>query len=288
MEGVRLPYGNDDDVVEDALPGHPLVHHLRDDETQGWKEDPLRRLGQVAVLHGGPADDRGRVHGIGAMGESGDVKNRVLVFQRVVASVVAERPLDPHLLGVDIAFQHELRGRGHLDVDGPALHQVHRGALDEAGQQHLVHALGHGGGGRVGDGRGRPDGHRHLHPLALPLMSHVVVAPVLVDVPVHSGGVAVIDLHAVHARVPPPVHALGEDHGEGHETPAVLGPAFQYGERAEVHLVALQDDLLAGRARRTPDAGDAPGKSQYLRQGAHLAHEGGGHLHLQQPGDPGC
>ena len=41
---------------------------------------------------------------------------------------------------IHVAFEHELRVGRHLQVDGAALHQVHRLAAQEAGEEHLVHA----------------------------------------------------------------------------------------------------------------------------------------------------
>jgi hypothetical protein len=43
--------------------------------------------------------------------DRGDVKDRVIVGQRVVASVVAERSLAAQLVDVDVAFQDEIGRR---------------------------------------------------------------------------------------------------------------------------------------------------------------------------------
>ncbi|OPX58279.1 MAG: hypothetical protein A4E29_01593 [Methanomassiliicoccales archaeon PtaB.Bin134] len=197
--------------------------------------------------------------------------------------MVPERPLRPGLARLHVALKDELRRSRHLQVHRPALHQVHGCTLDETGQQHLVHPLGHGGGGRIGNCRGGADGHRHLHAPPLPLVTVVVVAAVLVNVPVHAGGVSVVDLHAIHPHVPPSLHALGEHHRQGHEPPPILGPALQHGDRPEIDLVSGQDHLLAWRSSALSYPRQALCQPHQLWERSHLTHEGCGHGHLQQP-----
>ena len=69
----------------------------------------------------------------------------------------------------------------------------------------------------------------------------------LLALPVHAGGLAVVDLHAVHADVALAGFGIaGDDAGEGDEGAAVLGPGGEDGEFGEVDVRAFEDDLLAG------------------------------------------
>ena len=78
-------------------------------------------------------------------------------------------PSTAGLVQIHVAFEHELRMGRHLQIDRAALHQVHRLAAQEAGEEHLVYRAGQRRRGRVGEGRVGADGHRHLHaPLRRP------------------------------------------------------------------------------------------------------------------------
>ena len=67
--------------------------------------------------------------------------------------------------------------------------------------------------------------------------------------PVHAGGLAVVDLHAIHADVALPcrrARVAGDDAGQGDEAAAILGPALQDGKIEDAEIFA-QDDFFAGR-----------------------------------------
>ena len=69
--------------------------------------------------------------------------------------------------------------------------------------------------------------------------------------PVHAGGLAVVDLHAIHADVALPCRLRKRGsrvmtHGQGDEAAAILGPALQDGKIENAEVFA-QDDFFAGR-----------------------------------------
>ena len=67
--------------------------------------------------------------------------------------------------------------------------------------------------------------------------------------PVHAGGLAVVDLHAIHADVALPcrrARVAGDDAGQRDEAAAILGPALQDGKIEDAEIFA-QDDFFAGR-----------------------------------------
>ena len=80
---------------------------------------------------------------------------------------------------------------------------------------------------------------------------------VLLALPVHAGGVAVVDLHAVHADVAlAGFLVLGDDAGESDEGASVLRPGGKDGQLAEVDGIAFQDDLFAGGVGAVDDLGE--------------------------------
>ena len=183
------------------------------------------------------------VDGVAAVGDGGEVEHRVAVGQGVVAGVVAEGPLHSGLVQVHVAFEHELGVGRHLQVDRAALHEIHRLAAQEAGEEHLVQHPGQRCRGRVGDGRVGADGHRHLQP---PTGRAIVLGGILVEVPVHARGPLVVDLETVHAHVAPTrLGVAGEDQRQGDVAAGVERPALEDRQSLEVDLVAGEHHLLA-------------------------------------------
>ena len=192
------------------------------------EEDALRGLGHEAVFHGGAPHDGGRIDGVPPPGDGGEVEHRVVVRQGVIAGVVAEGAFRPPLPRRHVTFQDDLGFRRHPQGLGDARHHLHRLAPEEPGKEDLIDIFRQGRGGRIGHRGVGPDGHRHRQRLAPGLRHPVVLGPALVGVPVHAGGPGVIDLEAVHAHVAlPGLRVVGEDHRQGDEGAAVLGPAGQ-------------------------------------------------------------
>ena len=67
-----------------------------------------------------------------------DVQHRERLDRRVEAGVVAERPLGQPLARLDVALQHDLRVRRHLQRHGQAVDHLDPLAAQEAGEQVLV------------------------------------------------------------------------------------------------------------------------------------------------------
>jgi len=112
--------------------------------------------------------------------------------------VVAEGALGPLVPRLDVALEHDLCGRGHLELDRLPPDELDRLAAQEAGEHQLVDVLRERRRRRVGRDRVEPERDRHLETA---LRGEVVHSPVLVDLPVHEGRPAVALLHPVHADV---------------------------------------------------------------------------------------
>ena len=65
-------------------------------------------------------------------------KTGILVLHGVEAGVVAKRSLGAELVEIHVAFEHDLRMRRHFEIHRLALHQLHRLAPQEAGDDVLL------------------------------------------------------------------------------------------------------------------------------------------------------
>ena len=72
------------------------------------------------------------------MRNGSQMEDRVVFSERIVAGMVAERPLWAQLARDHIPFQHDLGMRGHFKVDGLALDHLHGFAPDDARNCNLV------------------------------------------------------------------------------------------------------------------------------------------------------
>ena len=196
----------------------------------------------------------------------------------VVAGVVAERPLRREVALLDVALEHDLRVRGHLEVDRLATDELDRLSREESGEHELVDVLRQRRGRGVGRHRIEPERDRDLEPA---VGREVVHAPVLVDLPVHRGLARAEHLHAVHADVARAVARVArDDGGKRDERRRVLRPAGLDRKPAQVDVVAGEDDLLRApgadalrhRVRDRLELGQALDLLDETLRGLHLQH----------------
>ena len=250
VQRIALVHGHQGAVVEPAFFGEVEVDQLWEGEPHQRQEDALGGLAQIGVFHGSLPHDGGGVDGITTVRERRQMEHRIPVGQGVVAGVVAERPFGPGLVELHVPLEHELRMSRHLQVDRVAPHQLHCLAPQETGEEHLVDRPRQRRRGGVGQSGVGADGHRHFH---APRRAGVVLGAILVQVPVHAGGVLVEHLQPVHAHVARTGPRMpGEDQGQGDVAARVQGPALEDGERLQIDLVAGEHHLLAGTALDRP------------------------------------
>ena len=242
-------------VVDDFRHGHP----------DRREEDPLCRLAEPRVLLRRLADDDRRIDRIAAHRDGGELENGERLGRRVVPGVVAERPLLGELVLVDVALEHDLGVRGHLQVDGLCLHELHRLAAQEPGEHELVDVLRQRRArGIRGDGV-EPEGDGDLDPA---VGGEIVRAAVLVDLPVHRRGARAELLHAVHADIARSGERILRDHrGERDERRGIVGPTFLDREQVERRprprarspgLPRAEPTLAASRRSTSASAARAP------------------------------
>ena len=160
---IRLADRDQHQVVEDAFGRHAHVADFGNLHAHQRQENPLDGLAHVEIFHGRRADDGGRVDGIAALGDAGDVEDRVLIGERIVAGVVAERTFGAEFAQFDVAFEHDFGIRGHFEIDRLALHHFDGAAAQEAGDHHLIQIGWKGKDGGIHGGGIGADGDGHVH-----------------------------------------------------------------------------------------------------------------------------
>ena len=130
------------------------------------------------------------------MRDAGEVKDRIIVVERIEARMIAERPFAAQFAQFDVAFEHDLGLCGHLDVDGFALHHLDRLRAKEAGDHHLIEIGRQGQNRRVHRRRIRADRDRDLHALGGPCgtQAAIMFRSLFMSLPVHAGGTCIVHL----------------------------------------------------------------------------------------------
>ena len=121
---IGLANGNNHQVVKHAFDRHIQVYQFGDGQLHQRQENALDRLPHPGIFLWRLADDGRRIDRIFAMRHAGDVEDGILVFERVKASVIAERPFGAELVQIHVALQNNLGIGRNLQIDGLAFHQL--------------------------------------------------------------------------------------------------------------------------------------------------------------------
>ena len=117
VPGIALVDRHDHEVVEDALGRKVHVDDLGQRLADHRQENALARQPEVVVLHRRHADDRREIGRPLPPRDAGEVEHRVVVGLRIEAGVIAERPFAAPLARLDVALEHDVRARRHLEID---------------------------------------------------------------------------------------------------------------------------------------------------------------------------
>ena len=228
----------DHQVVENAFGGQVDVDDLGHGELHEGEEDPLDGFAHPSVFHGRLADYRGGVDRIFAVGNAGYMEDRVVVFHGVETGVVAKGAFGAQFAEVDEAFENVLGVGRDFQINGLGADKLDGLLAQEAGDEILLDLGGRGDDCGERRGRVRPDGYSDLHAVTLDFRQSLggdaasvdglrgassgeghevhgcrciwgggaeafahVFGGDLLALPVHAGGLAVVDLHPVHADV---------------------------------------------------------------------------------------
>jgi hypothetical protein len=143
VAGIALVDRHEHQIVKDALGGKVHVENLGQRLSNHRQEDPFARQPEVVVLHRRHADDGREIGRALAAREAREMEHRVVVGLRVQPGVIAERPFASALARLHVAFEHDVRARRHLEIDGDALDQLDAPPREESTEQQLVESLGH-------------------------------------------------------------------------------------------------------------------------------------------------
>ena len=238
---VALPHDRRGQRVIAGLAVRPQPAHRRHHQREQRRQQRLQQVADEEVLLPRLADDGGRIDRVAPPGEPLDLEHRVVVLQRVVAVVIAERPLRLAHVRADTAHQREL-GVGDQRVRAAAGDERQARARDQRRQHQLRHVLGQRRDGRQDQRRRSAEEHRDRQVGAARLRRRVVEAAALADLPVQAGAAAIVHVEPVHAEVVPgAIRRLGVDERQRHERAAVLRPARDDRQLVEADVVG--DDV---------------------------------------------
>ena len=178
------------------------------------------------------------------------VQHRERLDRRVEAGVVAERALRRALARLDVALQHDLRVRRHLQRHGEAVDHLDPLAAQEPGEQVLVDVAGQ----RRRWRRTTPPGRSRSRSPPAAAARAARRRRGARSSPCGSAsacraccGQCCCSRYRPRLRLPVS-GCLRVGQPEVVEDPAVAGPGLQPGQPVQVDVGSLVDDLLAGRA----------------------------------------
>src|SRR6185295_1945457 len=247
VTGIVLSYRNNHQVVKDSGERHVIIDDFGKLALQQRKINSLDRFAHPAIFLRRLADDDGLIDRLLAMRNAGDVKHRKLIFKRVVAGVIAERAFNSQLVRIDVAFQHDLGTCRHFDIYRLAFHHLDRFLAQEPGDHHLVQVFGQRHNRREDRHRIGPYGHSYVEPsAAASLQVAKVLSAVFVNLPMHAGGLFVVNLHAIHPAVSfAGRRVIAEHQRHRYVSAAVFGPALDDWKIEKRELAFLQYSFFA-------------------------------------------
>ena len=208
-----------------------------------------------------PAHGCERPDGAVAMIDAFDVQHREVMFEAVIAEVVAEWSFGLAASRVDRALDDEIGfgGHGQSAVGGD---ECDPAAAQGTGEGELGKALGQGHDGGDRQGRGATDADVDAQRLAARDGGGMVHADAAVNLVVEPGFairhvLIAGELHAVHAQVrlsrAGPVGVFGINQRKRHKGPAVIGPALDLRELVECGLVGEDRSISSAAGQQPPE-----------------------------------
>ena len=90
--------------MEDTFDGKIDIHDLRDGELHQRQENALHSFAHPAILHWRFSHDGGGIDWIFSVRDAGEMKNRIEIFERIEAGMIAERAFRTELIKMDVAL----------------------------------------------------------------------------------------------------------------------------------------------------------------------------------------
>ena len=288
---VALAHDRRGQRVVTRLAVAPQADDRGHDDGEERRQELLQVVAEVEILLARLADDGRGEERVAPVQQRLHAHIRVVVHLRVVAVVIAERPLGRSRAGRDLADEAEL-GVGDQGQRGEGgLRRAQASAQRQAREQELADVLGQrrDRGQDQGGRAAQEDVHGQRPAEALGLGQ--VEPAALADLRVHADRSVVEELAAVHAQVVAAgPRVLGVHERQGQETAPVAGPGPERGQALEPRRIV--DHLRDARAARAlePDPRQAgqraalrpelarAGRDELLGQAGRLGDELGGQL----------
>lgn len=253
LHGVGFADADDNEVVKDAFGREGDIDNFGEVHPNDGEEEEQAGAADVEVFHGRYANDGGGVDGIATMGDGGNVENGVEVRQGVIAGVITKGSFHAKGFGgVDIAFNHEIGIGRDFEVVGFAFDEFDGFFAQVTGQEVFIHAVGQWRGGAEWEDGVATEENGDGHSLAAFVVAAAMARADFLELPVHAGALAVVDLHAIHADVAfAGIGVLSDNAGKCDESAAIMGPAelngeVEQGRRNGTRFISLED---VGRVR---------------------------------------
>jgi hypothetical protein len=158
--------------------------------------------------------------------DGGDVEDGIRLGQGVIAGVVAERAFVAQRLGrVNVALDDEVGVGRDFEVVGLAFDEFDAFLTEITGEEKFVEAIGQRRGGGEGEHRIAAQENGDGHARAGFIIAAAVARADFLELPVHAGGVVVVNLDAIHADVAFTGVGVARHHTwQGDKPAAVQGP----------------------------------------------------------------
>ncbi len=236
----------------------PEVANARHHEREERREQFLQVIADVEIFLARFADDGRRIDRVAAVKDGVNMKDRVVVPQRVVAVVIAERAFRSSFVRWDVPGEREL-GFGNQPLPSRQRPPGHfkLPACQYGCQHQLRHVFGQGRNRRQNQGRRAAEKYCDGKPLARSFRLVVVKAPAFMDLPVQSGRLRIVQLHAIHTEIMLVCDGmLCVDERQGDERPAVFLPCCEDGQPVEPRgpVCDLRDGRMSHVARAEPQS----------------------------------
>src|SRR6185369_1197754 len=233
----------------------PEISHRRHDHREKRRQQFLQVVADEEIFLARLSDDGGGIDRVAAMKDSVDVKDGVIMTQRVVTVVIAKGPFGPSFVWWSVSDQGELSFRGQAVQRGAEWIPRHFEFFPA--EQRGEHEFGHvfrQRRNRRQDQRGwSTEKHSYRKRPAKALGLVVMKATALLNLPMQSRRTCIVDLHSVDAEIVLLRDRIfSVDQRQGDKRTTILLPCSEHGKLVE--SCRTIDNLSHWSARRVSGA----------------------------------
>src|SRR5262249_34714803 len=248
---VLLSDTDENQVVKDAFGRQGHIYDFWKIHLEHRQKNSDTGVADVEIFHWRFADYCCGGDRVASGCDRGQMENGIVFDGSVKTRVITKRSFRMRLPRLNIAFQNEINVCRHIQLDRCAPNMLDGFPSQKSGKQQLAQAIAQWRGRRERINRVATQSDSDGHALTAFVVALAVARSDLMNLPVHSAGALVIDLHPVNAYVARACFRIARVNiRQGNETPAILWPAFKDRKIADRKAVATLDCMyyfLAGR-----------------------------------------